>query len=661
MGLVVPYSLIKTHYDEDDKLNVQSSQISDAQNWIDDHLKIIVYPKKDFSEVLQDWNKFQMMPVDDQLESDEGCMRIFGMTNEDMFKRIRHIHYADPNYKDTAIKFFDGLNNVALESSDIKQKLTAVLETAKSPDGLSQYKVRQFIEAGYVKPKSPDIRNLMLQESPYFTPDEMQELGVYSKTNFYTQSRMDKLNEETTMKEWFEAYTGTFYGVKSSILEDTAAVRLQMLKELSYKVEHCMGDIDSHKQTMLELGWNPEIPFTEENRLKAFNRIKSIMEQSVSNIDTVDLTSFIESANDTVITEEAESEMKPVFVVFLKSDTLFNKVITKVTKGSYGHVAIGFNPSLKSLYSFNVNNGGFSKESIYKYKDAVHISVMCFFARPEAIRKMKSRINSYSHIKSKTSYGFQNLISCLTKKASESSLSMVCSGFVDYMMKVAGNSATKVSYSVVNPNSLKRAMDQKKRFYKIYKGSISGYNPSKVKNHLDGVLTSFRNEAADYVDYDFSKDTEDLFKKIVGPYLSMQVIEEQDFFIQFDNQGDLLIGKKDIDFESEYAKSHKLLLHYDEAKNYDGMKYELAKLWYMNSVLQDKIYHSKGDRVAHNKARSKILNDFKKYMKVILKEDNKFNFQKYYKNSPYGDDKTRIKSSTIKYTINTVKQLAGLV
>ena len=77
----------------------------------------------------------------------------------------------------------------------------------------------------------------------------------------------------------------------------------------------------------------------------------------------------------------------------------------------------------------------------------------------------------------------------------------------------------------------------------------------------------------------------------------------------------------------------------------------------MNSLLQDKIYNGKGNKNAHLRARAKILNDFKKYLKVVLKEDKKFNFNKYYKNTPYNDDKTRIKSSTIDFGVATLKKI----
>jgi protein tyrosine phosphatase len=101
-----------------------------------------------------------------------------------------------------------------------------------------------------------------------------------------------------------------------------------------------------------------------------------------------------------------------------------------------------------------------------------------------------------------------------------------------------------------------------------------------------------------------------------------------------------------------------LLKQYEEANNIDGIKYELAKLWYMNTLLEDKIKNSKGsEKQEYTKTRTRILNDFNKYLKIVLKEDKKFNFNRYYKNTPYGDDRVRIRNSTLKYGLKNIRRI----
>ena len=62
-------------------------------------------------------------------------------------------------------------------------------------------------------------------------------------------------------------------------------------------------------------------------------------------------------------------------------------------------------------------------------------------------------------------------------------------------------------------------------------------------------------------------------------------------------------------------------MQYDKINNSEGMKYELARLYYMNYLLEKKIYSNKYKKKkdANIKVRARILNDFNKYMKSLLK------------------------------------------
>ena len=105
-----------------------------------------------------------------------------------------------------------------------------------------------------------------------------------------------------------------------------------------------------------------------------------------------------------------------------------------------------------------------------------------------------------------------------------------------------------------------------------------------------------------------------------------------------------------IDFEAEYSASHKLLMQYSKVNNTDGMKYELSRLYYMNYLLEKKIHSNKfkGKKQENIKVRARILNDFNKYMKVVLKKDSTFNFAQYYEGSPFYANTVKINKSTLK-------------
>lgn len=136
--------------------------------------------------------------------------------------------------------------------------------------------------------------------------------------------------------------------------------------------------------------------------------------------------------------------------------------------------------------------------------------------------------------------------------------------------------------------------------------------------------------------------------------------ESKDLPVQFDNYGNLLITKPDkVDLDKEYFESHRLLKTYKESKNIDGIKFELCRLWYLNTIAENKIYTKKLDKdelKSINTSRARILNDFNKYIKIVLKEDKNFNFNNFYAKSKFDDKQIRVNRSTLKYSYEYIKK-----
>ena len=114
-----------------------------------------------------------------------------------------------------------------------------------------------------------------------------------------------------------------------------------------------------------------------------------------------------------------------------------------------------------------------------------------------------------------------------------------------------------------------------------------------------------------------------------------------------------------MDFDAEYMASHKLLIQYEKSNNIQAMKYELARLYYMNYILERKIYHNKflSNKEKNIKTRARILNDFNKYIKFILKAEPDFNFGEYYKDSIFYPHTVEIKKNTIHSLKNIISYI----
>lgn len=150
----------------------------------------------------------------------------------------------------------------------------------------------------------------------------------------------------------------------------------------------------------------------------------------------------------------------------------------------------------------------------------------------------------------------------------------------------------------------------------------------------------------------------DYFKK----EMKNQITNEAKFPIRFTNHGDLVISTiKDL--EQEYQESHKILSGYNE-DNIEGIKSELARLFYINSAIEKKIKKmKKGDPsyVQYVNLRSRVLNDFKKYFTIVTKAEPKFDFAKYFQASQYSNKNIVIDNSTLRFTGKAIKAFLSTV
>lgn len=148
--------------------------------------------------------------------------------------------------------------------------------------------------------------------------------------------------------------------------------------------------------------------------------------------------------------------------------------------------------------------------------------------------------------------------------------------------------------------------------------------------------------------------------------MTRRLLNEKGIGFEFNRKGDLFINNflKKKDYQSQYMEAHRLLVEYDKSKNIDGMKYELAKLYFLSNKIQEDLIVAKRDKTNAKKLtdiRARVLNDFHKYIKVVLKSDKHFNFSNYYQRSEFSDDSIVIKSPTLKYTGKYAKDILRML
>lgn len=548
------------------------------------------------AELNKSFIKFNTYSYNEQLELDKICIEKYGQTNKQRYLEL-YDEYASRIY----------LNE------NIKESLSTEFDT--------DYVNRSYNNISFID---------RLNDLPYFTPMDMSELGVYSnsETNYYGEPS----NIENNDLKWYENYQLLYKGIYTNDFKELSNKRIDKIYELYYNLYNEYSNVNSIKQSILELGWNPEIPFTPENRIKATINNKERLKSILCTNEFFDATHI---NTDIIIEERAKETLHPIYVILVYTASPFGKLIKEYTHGIYTHAAMSLDNTLNKLYSYNLNNnysklGGFSIESIQGYikdnKDAI-MCVYTTFVNDEKKRKLDKQLNYFINNVDKTKYSILNVLSLVANKPIELANDMICSQFVDRMLKLVDIDITGMASSLVTPNDIYRSTSNK--IYKIYEGRVDQYNYKKAQT-------------------------------IVNKLRKSSIVEAKSTPLQFDDNGDLLYIKDIKDIQEEYNKSHKLLLNYDKTGNYEAMKSELYKLWYLNLLLERKIYNKKKSNKEYYDMRSRILNDFNKYLKKVNQNDPEYIFSDGYNQSQYNDSIYKVHSSTLKYGIKYAKSMIGL-
>ena len=229
-------------------------------------------------------------------------------------------------------------------------------------------------------------------------------------------------------------------------------------------------------------------------------RKKFILEEALVPFGISSKYKFIDATkinNDYIIEEGIKHNVKdkfPVYVIITWTNTAFGKVISAVTDCRYSHVAMSLDSSLKKLYSFNLVNhtgqklGGFSIETLKGYLKDYQNSLMCvytIFLDKIKFETLKKNIDWFINNVKKTHYSFINILAFGLHLPLQLSNMMVCSQFVDTMLKKIGVNVTNKRSSQVSAASFYKSDSE--YLYKCYEGEIQKYKPGIVNRIVNKI------------------------------------------------------------------------------------------------------------------------------------------------------------------------------
>ena len=463
---IIPRDLNKDNmadqYEIDQNINIVGSV---KGNNIDDYL----------SNLEKSFINFNSQSHDHRKKSDDKCREIYGMSNIERYNKLKAEALKHKSMSTTKkIKSNDG---ESLDKS-VEHKLEFVSQVYDNMQAVNE------VESLKVN------KHKRFNDTPYFTPTELIDMGVHSNHNFYSKDAdNDGLITGIKVPTWFDSYKDMCL---DHIFEDHRKDWIDTLDVLYSDFEDIKSSGDeekilARKQSILDLGWNPEIPFNRKNRKKASERVSRILDETIPR----DIFINLEDIPDDDIIEETISltTHKPVFLIFVQGKTpIVSSGIKYFTKSDYSHSALAFDSKLDVIHSYNISGNGVVRESIAGYKDAI-VSVMAFFAPNKIVESMQERIQDFEN--HKTDYDFSILVNKvfkIDKKLTNNEYKQVCSTFVDNVLQ-SGKVDLSKDINVPDPGQLyNSAKSIPNKIIEVYKGPADKYDAKKVDRKLKSLL-----------------------------------------------------------------------------------------------------------------------------------------------------------------------------
>lgn len=504
---------------------------------------------------------------------------------------------------------------------------------AKTIFGKSNKELYTFIKDNIVKSKSDDIKDthsvddkeiekkannnsLFTNDLPMLTPKELTE--KVSEDFSIIES------ENTTLNKWLQEYILLGHGIKTEDYNILNLERINILRKAIY---------ENDEETILRCGWIPGVEFNSENRVKASQIVKSKLKTS----NIIDYDTIEESSDN--------NNKKAISIVFVAGSSILAKSIRKIQGTEFSHASISLDDDLSKIYSFNMRNGfnGLTYESVKNYiKEGVtKMGVYTFLVSEKVYNNLEKALDNFNLYINKTKYSILNLLTIPVNIPLDIDMKMVCSEFVDKLLKMTNLDLTNKKSSLVGPKDLIHAANTKSNIVEVFNGDPKKFKPKEIEKRIKKIKKS-NLPIYEFVEYD-----------------DEVITEAKSIPIQFDKDGNLILKNlRKINFEQEYSNSHRLLMEYDKTKSYEPMKFELAKMQFFITLLEKKIYKEGKDKSVNElKVRARFLNDFKKYLKIVNNNDSSFNFTEYYEQSPFNDALLKIDKDTLKYGFKALKYI----
>jgi len=359
----------------------------------------------------------------------------------------------------------------------------------------NQYSINLF---GYNVPNMYSIQRDKIIDNDYIFEgsDKLSELRkIINESN--------EIDEEVELKEGY--YDFSDYSAVPWFTLDEEYCKLEFFEDPDY-TKKLVEAVRNYKYNsslenctkVLDLGWNPSVDLTKESIEYAKKRqINYLQEHSafIYDLTKTDVTAIQESSR-AMKSIYNDLNIYPVYIVLSWTNTTFGKIIRFVKDSKYTHAGMSLDSNLEEIVTFKYDSvsSGFEIENlkgyINTYRDS-QMEVLCLFVDKEILKKLKASIDYYKKAKDITKYGFKNLFNILLNKKKEFTAfdtEMVCSQFVDHILKLCDIDITGKANNLVIPQDYATVASSNPKVYKIYEGYCREYIENKVESIIRDLL-----------------------------------------------------------------------------------------------------------------------------------------------------------------------------
>lgn len=463
------------------------------------------------------YEKYRSMDDADKKLADDILINGIGINNKDYYIMLKkNLIKADnvDNCIDKVIEYESFTNTMSgskkyikslIENRPIWESSKYLLSRAREKKVITEEAITNNIISdaiGDFEALSNNNPEFIYSDYPYISPEDMISMGVYNddpEENYYKAISDNKiLSGDMSSADWFEEYKIDDLAYSESF-RNNISNWVSKVRELTYGLKkmqesgNCTDEqINSRKQSILELGWNPEIDFSDKARSIAVETAR--MKRSSVNI--IDLREF--DVNYTTPTEEDlnDKELYPIFIVLIAGNAFHSKLIRKFTRDDYSHAAFSLDPELNECFSFKIleANGvkrtGYHREGmrdVFKPNN-LNIGLFCFFVPKYIYMKFKDIIKHFDTNIEKTKYSYASLLCYLLHIPVNVDYKYFCSQFVDVVFRKLDIDITgKKSSTFVSPATLHKAALRNEKIFKLYEGSANDYNAEKIKSVINAL------------------------------------------------------------------------------------------------------------------------------------------------------------------------------